>query len=740
MKKISWHTIVTSEYVLPCANFELYTHKHLLATASHPSVFPIQYLPALYGKLTSNTPHYKKLIFNEFFDTHVSVTTYPNKRDALRWMGFAQALDESNQQELVEKLTFIASDEFDPSIEEIKNIYKSVYRHNEFSAFMTACIDELLEPEESMNLLIDTDLRGRSTANISSCFNRLRPYPHDHEITLRRVQAIISHPELMALRNRYHKHLRRYDKLLIKIPSQRLFDTLHRNQDGSLIWCRKELSAAITLSYCKDADEALALTPEEPLAQKELIALIAMHYQAAPVDFKSLQNHLNIQRKLRNDRTDVTLPNALSHIHDPHIVPYMYELTRKGHHDMKPYLLTEGANAVEGLITMCTRKGAKRDFALHILSNYVEDGHGDMVRRSMTQLSANAAKAVEAALFSKDDAHEQEEHFYELDKETIEEKLITLSTFPFGTQQRIDLSYGGRAFKVHLDANADISVLDTETHKVVKKLPNARVDEDAFHINMFRDSLTARKKEARKKKREHLKYLEDRFRKMTYWDTASWEKESSQSALHASMASSFVWGIYDDHDTLLTTFYRDPQGKLLDTDYNDISLPEDARITLVHPLDMDPNELGIWSTFIADMERIQLFEQLARRVIIPDEWDTEKSWQAETFEGSEAMSIALRKYSGWYATYLRKGNQAKRWFAENSWLTRYKIYPLLVVHAHTWNAVSPEVPHRTGLHLIPFPSKYHTGQCVEWDTIPARIISELCLDLHRVAHKFGKPS
>ncbi len=291
-------------------------------------------------------------------------------------------------------------------------------------------------------------------------------------------------------------------------------------------WIRKT-PYYITLSSDKSlaedlSPEVLSLYGEErKLPEEELNLLVARTYEIGRSIYKELTQLFNTQRKkYYTEREDTTLANMLARIHDPEMIPYMYELTRKGYYDMKPYLEQEGANAIEGLVAMCTRKSAKQDFAVHILSGYVERGFEKQIRQSMHQLSRAASKRLEKTLFEQpsgkdvsEEAAEEEQH-YSMDAREFEKALKLLENFPFEACQKIELSYGGRSFKIHLDRTANVKVLDTEKHKVISTLPAARADEDAYHINLIKDRMKVQMREAKKATTVYLKKLEDYFQQM----------------------------------------------------------------------------------------------------------------------------------------------------------------------------------------------------------------------------------
>lgn len=67
------------------------------------------------------------------------------------------------------------------------------------------------------------------------------------------------------------------------------------------------------------------------------------------------------------------------------------------------FLLTEGANAIEGMVKLAARRGAKRDAALSMLQRVVEAGHEALVRELTSDETAKIKEVIEARVFAADE-------------------------------------------------------------------------------------------------------------------------------------------------------------------------------------------------------------------------------------------------------------------------------------------------------------------------------------------------
>lgn len=655
---------------------------------------------------------------------------------------------------------------FEEMKEDIFELYRSgLYYSNWPSSLksMVRCLDVLIPDDTLLPWLMDLMAHHMAKGEPSDLTRYFAPLenllsaPFNHPVTEERARLICDRTIWPTVRPLTFMLTDRVERALTTTPSRQLYDLMSSLSPKDNPWPEQTPYLLIF-----EADEQLAskLFLDEPkgssftrlwkkwkLSEEEMNLLAARLYQCSTSAHRLLAYVIDAQRKYHyKDRQDSTLARVLSNIHDAEMIPFMYEFTRKGYGDMKPYLEAEGANAIEGLVAMCVRKSAKRDFAVHILSSYVEQGFSETIRTSMKQLPKAARQNLEEELFgagssepdvSGDPAPAVEQH-YAMDEQEVKRALHLLQTFPFDRTQKIELSYGGRSFKITLDRTASVSVLDKEKHEALATLPPARADEDAYHINLIKDRLKLQKREAKKAATAFIKGLEESLRNATTWSKAEWEAMMSSSALNAAIAASFVWGTYDAEYRLKRSFYRDIEGNYIDTSYEPVKLPSSAQIALVHPLDLSKEEIGAWSTFMAELEYVQLFDQLSRRCFPPETWEHEKQWQEEVFDNRESMCIDLRKhYPGWYASYFKGRYNKKYWFSALS-LHTLQSTAVFIVHDNSWPARDGGEPHRTGLHFNKRSESYKTDKLIPWENYPARTISELLLDIHGVAERYDR--
>ena len=114
-------------------------------------------------------------------------------------------------------------------------------------------------------------------------------------------------------------------------------------------------------------------------------------------------------------------------------------------------------------------------------------------------------------------------------------------------------------------------------------------------------------------------------------------------------AIGLIWGIYKE-ETLTDSFRYMEDGSLNTADEEEYELPKEARIGLVHPVELTKEELEAWKGQLEDYEIIQPISQLDRPVYRLEEEEKGKK-SLERFEGIQMNDLSLigkMQSLGWY--------------------------------------------------------------------------------------------
>ncbi|MEV5825623.1 DUF4132 domain-containing protein [Spirillospora sp. NPDC052242] len=166
------------------------------------------------------------------------------------------------------------------------------------------------------------------------------------------------------------------------------------------------------------------------------------------------------------------------------------------------------------------------------------------------------------------------------------------------------LDYGHRSFTVGFDEQLKPFVTD-DAGKVRKTLPKPGVKDDPELAPAAYERFAALKKEARAVAAEQIKRLERAMIAGRPWTPDEFRTIFAEHPLLRHAVRRLVWSADS------TTFRVAEDGTFADVRDDAFVLPEDARVTIPHPVRAD---LEPWSEVFADYELLQPFEQLARPV------------------------------------------------------------------------------------------------------------------------------
>lgn len=104
-------------------------------------------------------------------------------------------------------------------------------------------------------------------------------------------------------------------------------------------------------------------------------------------------------------------------------------------------------------------------------------------------------------------------------------------------------------------------------------------------------------------------------------------------------AIGLIWGIYKE-ETITGSFRYMEDGSFNTVDEEELELPEDAVIGLIHPIEFSKEERDAWKEQLEDYEIIQPVEQLDRTVYLISEEEVGQK-AVERFEGVILNDLSL---------------------------------------------------------------------------------------------------
>ena len=207
--------------------------------------------------------------------------------------------------------------------------------------------------------------------------------------------------------------------------------------------------------------------------------------------------------------------------------------------------------------------------------------------------------------------------------------------------------YGKRQFNVYLKPSLEMEVFSGD--KQIKTLPKPGTTDDKEIAEAAFNEFKEVKKQLKNvvaAQRSRLEYVLMCDRK---WTSENWEKLFVGNAVMHCFAVGLIWGIYEN-GSLKDTFRYMDDGSFTTADGDEFTLPNDAQIGLVHPLELTEEQIAVWKEQLSDYELTQPFDQLGRMVFRPE--DKELPCNSLTrFEDTTVNSVAMinkMTKNGWY--------------------------------------------------------------------------------------------
>ena len=217
----------------------------------------------------------------------------------------------------------------------------------------------------------------------------------------------------------------------------------------------------------------------------------------------------------------------------------------------------------------------------------------------------------------------------------------------FGKDGRRVFDYGKRSFTVRLTPTLELSITNDQG-KAVKNLPAPGKTDEPRAADAY-EEFKAMKKAIKTTVTAQRARLESALSVLRCWDTDRWQALFVGNPIMHQFAMSLIWGIYED-GRLTDTFRYMEDGSFNTVDEEEYTLPENGKIGLVHPVELDADTLDGWKQQLEDYEIRQSIDQLSRSVhALDQEKAGEKS--LEDFGGKKLNALSLSGkllQQGWY--------------------------------------------------------------------------------------------
>lgn len=299
----------------------------------------------------------------------------------------------------------------------------------------------------------------------------------------------------------------------------------------------------------------------------------------------------------------------------------------------------------------------------------------------------------------------------------------TIPTAGLDERGEAELDYGPRQFKLKLDADLKLS-LHTADGKPLKALPDPRKDEDAAAAKDAKTRYSASKKELAQVLSLQTGRLYEAMCAGRRWPLADWRQYLAGHPIVGRLVQRLVWTA--EADGQRWQFRPSEDGALLDADDEELTLPEQAEISLTHAAVLSPAEVKRWLQHLKDYKVKPLFAQLDRPLPPTAAADAELiddrvGYCADTF--------------GFRGAFTKLGYQRAQAEDGGCFYAYHKPFGSLGLKAvieFTGSAL-PETNVAAALRELSFERLGRGGRRIKLAEVPPVLLAEAVADYHKVA-------
>lgn len=212
------------------------------------------------------------------------------------------------------------------------------------------------------------------------------------------------------------------------------------------------------------------------------------------------------------------------------------------------------------------------------------------------------------------------------------------------------LDFGARQFRISFDEALKPVVVDG-SGKTLSDLPKANKSDDATKAKEADAVWKTLKKDVKAIAQNQIVRLELAMCAQRRWEQESFRALFLEHPLLIHLVRRLIWGVYTENGARTNAFRVAEDSSFADGQDNAFTLPDDAYVGIVHPLELSDAERASFGQILGDYNIVQPFPQIGRDTYAP----TPKEAQSSTIERRRKEFAPLGKFLGLVEKGWRKG-------------------------------------------------------------------------------------
>jgi hypothetical protein len=212
------------------------------------------------------------------------------------------------------------------------------------------------------------------------------------------------------------------------------------------------------------------------------------------------------------------------------------------------------------------------------------------------------------------------------------------------------LDFGPRQFRVSFDEALKPVVVDG-SGKTLSDLPKANKADDAAKAKEADGIWKTLKKDVKAIAQNQIIRLELAMCSQRRWELQSFRALFLEHPLLIHLVRRLIWGMYTEDGARTDVFRVAEDSSFADGQDSAITLPDEAYVGIVHPLELSESEKAAFGQILGDYNILQPFQQMGRDTYAPT--DAEK--KATSITRRQKQFAPLGKFLGLVEKGWRKG-------------------------------------------------------------------------------------